>query len=205
MSGIHKPGSDIDPKESQVIMVDIGGTTSDFAALSPSGFPRQASATAQIGGVRTAFSMPEVLSIGLGGGSLVKQQPTGTVTVGPLSVGHRLQTEALCFGGSTLTATDIAVAQGVDMGNSSRHTLPLDKELVTEAARRITAQLERSIETMKTSSADVVLLLVGGGSIIQTTDPKNASRCIRPPFYKVANAVGAAIAKVRVEACTAHC
>jgi N-methylhydantoinase A/oxoprolinase/acetone carboxylase beta subunit len=181
-------------------MVDIGGTTSDFAALSPSGFPRQASATAEIGGVRTAFSKPEVLSIGLGGGSLVKREETGAVIVGPLSVGHELQAKALCFGGDTLTATDIAVAQGVDIGNSlSKQAMPLDENFVAEAGRRINAQLERGIETMKTSSADVVLLLVGGGSIIQTTDPRNVSRCIRPPFYKVANAVGAAIAKVRTK------
>ncbi|KAF4345368.1 hydantoinase oxoprolinase [Fusarium beomiforme] len=199
LSGIHKPGSDIDPKESQVIMVDIGGTTSDFAALSPSGFPRQASATALIGGVRTAFSMPEVLNIGLGGGSVVKRQASGTVTVGPLSVGHRLQTEAKCFGGDTLTATDIAVAQGANLGISPGKTTQLDSGIIAEATRRITAQLERSIDTMKTSSADVVLLLVGGGSIIQTTEPKNATRCIRPPFYKVANAVGAAIAKASGE------
>lgn len=33
-------------------------------------------------------------------------------TVGPDSVGYRLTSEALCFGGRTMTATDIAVAFG---------------------------------------------------------------------------------------------
>src|SRR5579871_6579864 len=71
LSGISEGSSVVDPKNSQVIMVDIGGTTTDFAALAPSGFPRQSPATVKVGGVRTAFSLPELVSIGLGGGSLV--------------------------------------------------------------------------------------------------------------------------------------
>ena len=57
-----------------------------------------------IGGVRSAFPMPEVLSVALGGGTRVEGHE-GTVTVGPESVGHRLITEGLVFGGETLTAT----------------------------------------------------------------------------------------------------
>lgn len=52
------------------VVVDVGGTTSDVGSLSH-GFPRQASTTVDIGGVRTNFRMPDVFSIGLGGGSLV--------------------------------------------------------------------------------------------------------------------------------------
>lgn len=70
----------------------------------PSGFPRQAGTWVEIGGVRSAFSMPEVVSIGLGGGTKVEEK-NGVVTVGPESVGHRLITEGLVFGGTTLTAT----------------------------------------------------------------------------------------------------
>lgn len=179
-------------------MVDVGGTTSDFAALSPSGFPRQASATAHIGGVRTAFSMPEVASIGLGGGSLVKVNDSGRVTIGPLSVGHRLQSDGICFGGNCLTATDVVVAQGHYTVPSPHPKPQIDPAVIEEATLTIASQFERIIDTMKTSAADVVLLLVGGGSIIQTAELKNVKRCIRPPFYKVANAVGAAIAKVRL-------
>lgn len=97
----------------QVLVVDIGGTTSDVCALLPSGFPRQAPGFVEVGGVRTAFSMPEVVSIGLGGGSKVEvQSESGEVTVGPGSVGHFLTEQAQIFGGSTLTATDIVVASG---------------------------------------------------------------------------------------------
>ncbi|CAM1505875.1 Fc.00g115120.m01.CDS01 [Cosmosporella sp. VM-42] len=199
LAGIHRKGSDINPEGSQIIMVDIGGTTSDFAALSPTGFPRQASATANIAGVRTAFSMPEIISIGLGGGSLVQVDDVGKVSVGPISVGHRLRTEARCFGGNALTATDIVVAQGFHDDSLPEWKGELASQVIKGASQQIAAQLERCIDTMKTSDADVVLLLVGGGSIIQGAELQNVKKCIRPPFYKVANAVGAAIAKVSGE------
>ena len=54
----------------EAIVVDIGGTTSDVGSLHH-GFPRQASVAVDVGGVRTNFRMPDVFSIGLGGGSLV--------------------------------------------------------------------------------------------------------------------------------------
>jgi len=92
------------------IVVDIGGTTSDVGALHK-GFPRQATIAVEVGGVRTNFRMPDVFSFGLGGGSLVVDGDTG-LTIGPVSVGYRLTKEALAFGGSTLTTTDIVVAAG---------------------------------------------------------------------------------------------
>lgn len=63
--------------------------------------------------------MPDVYSFGLGGGSIVR--PGAEMTIGPDSVGFRLPEKAMCFGGDTLTATDIAVAAGlVDLGDRSR-------------------------------------------------------------------------------------
>lgn len=87
-----------------VLVADIGGTTTDVCALLPSGFPRQAGTWVEIGGVRSSFSMPEVVSVALGGGTLVDHTLEKT-TVGPESVGHRLRQEALVFGGNTLTTT----------------------------------------------------------------------------------------------------
>lgn len=198
---------DIDPATSQVIMVDIGGTTTDFAALAPSGFPRQSPAIVRVGGVRTAFSLPEILSIGLGGGShVIVDAPAADVhpprvSVGPTSVGFRLSTLSRCFGGNVLTATDIVVASSSASSSSSpigTHSVAYVPEAVVRAAKRsISRQLERSIEDMKVSTQDVVLLLVGGGSIIVDDGAlHNVKACIRPPFFDVANAVGAAIAKV---------
>ena len=54
--------------------------------------------------------MPDVLAIGLGGGSLVRD---GGARIGPDSVGYELTRKALVFGGDALTTTDIVVAAGL--------------------------------------------------------------------------------------------
>jgi N-methylhydantoinase A/oxoprolinase/acetone carboxylase beta subunit len=81
----------------------------------PSGFPRQAGTWVEIGGVRSSFPMPEVFSIGLGGGTKV-EEVDGEVKVGPESVGHRLNTEGLVFGGKTLTATGKTKRHDINFG-----------------------------------------------------------------------------------------
>ncbi|MGH2202266.1 hydantoinase/oxoprolinase family protein, partial [Enterococcus faecalis] len=75
-------------------------------------FPRECSLALDVGGVRTNFRMADIVSIGVGGGSLVREQPDGSVTVGADSVGYRITQEALVFGGTQLTSTDIAVRLG---------------------------------------------------------------------------------------------
>lgn len=48
---------------------------------------------------------------------------------------------------------------------------------------------------MKVSPEAIQVLLVGGGGIIAPDRLSGVSRIIRPPFFDVANAVGAAMAK----------
>ena len=55
---------------SEGVVVDVGGTTTDVGYLR-AGFPREAPREVEVGGVRTLFRMPDLLSIALGGGSLV--------------------------------------------------------------------------------------------------------------------------------------
>ena len=64
--------------------------------------------------------MPDVFSIGLGGGSLVvEDEASGGMSIGPRSVGYKLTKDALIFGGKTLTTSDIVVAAGrADFGRS---------------------------------------------------------------------------------------
>ncbi|KAI1627488.1 hypothetical protein EDD37DRAFT_263103 [Exophiala viscosa] len=183
----------------QVVVVDIGGTTTDLCALLPSGFPRQAPNFIEVGGVRTAFSMPEVLSIGLGGGSRVRQLEENKVSVGPDSVAHRLTTDAMVFGGTVMTSTDIVVASGSASVGRDDHVKDIPEPLIAGAKADIKRQLEQAIDSMKVSSAPVTVLLVGGGSIIITEDLNGVEECLRPPHHDSANAVGAAIAKVAGE------
>jgi hypothetical protein len=186
--------------ETQVLMIDIGGTTSDVCALLPSGFPRQACNFVEVGGVRTAFSMPEVLSVGLGGGSRVSfNETTGEVSVGPDSVGHYLTSKALAFGGDVMTATDIVVASGTaEIGDASK-VAHIPADVVAKARSEIKKMIERTVNRMKVSDLPVTLLLVGGGSILQMDPLEGVAQCIIPPHHDSANAVGAAIAKVAGE------
>lgn len=80
------------------IVIDIGGTTTDVAAL-VQGFPRQSSSYSIIRGIRTNLRMPDTYSVALGGGSIVKFHEDGTCSIGPQSVGYELKKHALCFGG----------------------------------------------------------------------------------------------------------
>jgi len=174
------------------VVVDIGGTTSDVGVL-VQGFPREASVAVRIGGVRTNFRMPDVLSFGLGGGSLVKSDP---LQVGPQSVGYEITSRALVFGGSDLTATDIAVAAGLaDIGDKSRVTA-LDRGLMKSALQRVWEMVEVSVDRMKTAPGPVPVILVGGGIILIGDTLNGASELYRPEHAAVANAIGAAIAQV---------
>ena len=178
------------------IVVDIGGTTSDVGSLHK-GFPRQATVAVEVGGVRTNFRMPDVFSIGLGGGSHVVE--TGDVIkVGPTSVGYRIVTEALIFGGSTLTTSDVIVASGrAELGDRAK-VAHLTPEFITRTQAKIMSMLEDCVERSRLSPEPLPVIVVGGGSIL-VDGPIGGLEVIKPNHFAVANAVGAAIAQVSGE------
>ena len=178
------------------IVADIGGTTTDVGSLQK-GFPRQATVAVEVGGVRTNFRMPDVFSIGLGGGSLVVDGPNG-VTVGPRSVGFRIVEEALVCGGQTLTTSDIVVADGgAELGDPAK-VAHLDRALIRRARDRIGFMLEDCVERARISADPLPVIVVGGGSIL-VEGPIAGLDLIKPDHFAVANAVGAAIAQVSGE------
>ena len=177
------------------MVVDVGGTTSDIGCL-VHGFPREANNVVDIGGVRTLFRMPDLLSIGLGGGTMVSHDP---LVVGPRSVGFRLPEQALVFGGKTLTLTDIGVAAGLaDIGDKSL-VAHLPSAQVKAVLQRVRAMLEENIDRMKTQAADATLVAVGGGAFLVPEQLAGCERVLRVEHASVANAVGAAIAQVSGE------
>lgn len=178
--------------ERDAIVIDIGGTTSDVGVLK-NGFARQSNLGVDVGGVRTNFRMPDILAIGLGGGSIVSADGT---CIGPASVGYRLSKEGLVFGGQTLTATDIAVHDGkLDIGSGAGR---IESEIVSAASLRMHDMLDEAIARMCGRDRKPVIL-VGGGSILVTRSLKQAQRVIRPENAGVANAVGASIAQASGE------
>ena len=175
-------------------VVDVGGTTTDVGVLT-GGFPREATVEVSVAGIRTNFRMPDVLSIGLGGGSLVRGRGTD-VTVGPDSVGYRLTERALVFGGDVLTATDVAVAAGrVSIGDPSRVAglMPSD---VAAALERIGADVADVVDRMRISADPLPVVAVGGGSVLLPDSFPGLGPVHRPEHFAVANAIGAAIAQV---------
>lgn len=181
-------------RKKDAIVIDVGGTTTDLGVIQ-NGFPRESSIAVTIGGVRTNFRMPDVVSIGLGGGSIVRSNGN-QVTVGPDSVGYEITGKAKVFGGDVVTATDIAVRLGMaDIG---------DKELVADielafaqkAMNRIRELVEDGIDAMKLSHEDADVILVGGGSVILPENLAGARSVVRPEYFGTANAIGSAISKV---------
>ena len=177
------------------IVIDVGGTTTDVGAIQ-SGFPRESSVAVTIGGIRTNFRMPDVMSIGLGGGSIIREQKDGSVTVGPDSVGYELENKALVFGGDVMTATDIAVRLGmVSIGDESK-VEHIPQETAKKAMAEIRRMTEDAIDAIKVSNEDCDVILVGGGSVILPSNLAGASKTIKPEHFGCANAIGSAISKV---------
>lgn len=182
-------------RKSDALVIDVGGTTTDIGVLTDS-FPRQSSLAVEIGGVRTNFRMPDIMSVGLGGGTIIQVNEDDTFQVGPGSVGYRLSEEAFVFGGNTLTTTDIVVAMGkAEIGDASK-VAHLERDLLEKIYAKMVSMVEEALDKMKTSADPVPVILVGGGSILLPNELKGASEVISPNNHGVANAIGSAISQV---------
>ncbi|KAL5116927.1 hypothetical protein ACEQ8H_005144 [Pleosporales sp. CAS-2024a] len=187
-----------DQKGEAMMVVDVGGTTTDVGLLLANGFPRQQAAYSELSGVRMNFSYPDVKSIGLGGGSLVRRVAGNKLQVGPESVGYKLPEKALVFGGDVPTTTDYVVASSPDLtiGDPAKVRGKFPQEDLQHFQAEVKDMLERIIDTMKTAPEDIPVLLVGGGAIVSPDTLRGASRVIKPKWSGVANAIGAAMARV---------
>ncbi len=174
------------------IVVDVGGTSTDVGAL-VKGFPRESAVAVRLAGVRTNFRIPDMVSIALGGGTVVTPEPW---RMGPESVGYRLTEEARVFGGENLTTTDLAAADGRANVGDQQLVKELDPSLVERAMAEIQVRVETAVDRVKLSGEDAPVVLVGGGSILLGSGLAGASRVLRPEHADVANAIGAAIAQV---------
>ncbi len=172
------------------IVVDVGGTSTDIGVL-VGGFPRESTQAVEIGGVRTNFRMPDIVSIAIGGGTIVRPG-----TIGPDSVAWRIGTEGLAFGGGTPTLTDAALLAGRTSGIGSISPPTEHADMLREGLALADIAVADAIDRVKTSRSDAVIIAVGGGSILLDDPIPGASEILRPPHHDVANAIGAAIAKV---------
>ncbi len=185
---------------SDALVLDVGGTTTDIGVLVKT-FPRQSALSASIGEIETNFRMPDILSIGIGGGTIVRtdDEDESKFSVGPDSVGYELTTKAQIFGGDTLTATDIVSKLGLALAENSNLITDTTDNQAQLIYDDINETVENALDRMKTSSADVPLILTGGGSILIKDELKGISQVVKPEHYDAANAVGAALGQVSGE------
>ena len=181
----------------EALVIDVGGTTTDIGVLT-NGFPRESALAVNIGGIRTHFRMPDILSIGIGGGTLVSETIDGEILMGPDSVGYRLLQQATSFGGDRLTLSDVLINCNPMRWSGPQPTVQptLDAAFCQRVYRTMIATVEEAIDRMKTSVALMPAIVVGGGSILLPDKLKGVSQVIKPANFDAANAIGVALGQI---------
>lgn len=178
------------------IVVDVGGTSADIGVL-VNGFPRESSAAVDIGGVQTSFRMPDLVSVAIGGGTIV-HGTAAAPQLGPASVGYRISELGLAFGGGTPTLTDAAVAGGrASVGHTSPAAWPLaERKLLAAALETCDLRIAEALDLVSLGKTRLPVVAVGGGAVLLPDAIEGGADVLRPDHGNVANAVGAAIAMV---------
>ena len=158
-------------------------------------FPRQSSIAAQVGGVTTNFRMPDIMSIGIGGGTVIHKDGEG-FKVGPDSVGYEIVNKAKVFGGNVETASDDAAKLNRAFNDKTNLVDDIDSDWAQKVIADINKTVADSLDQMKVKNGDVPLILTGGGSFLVDDEVKGISKVYRPEHYDAANAVGAALGQV---------
>ena len=155
------------------LVLDIGGTTADAGSIGQR-LParvfnrrRHERGTHQLS--HAGYSVDRT-----GRGELVATE-NGRVRIGPQSVGYRITSEALIFGGKRLTAS-----RHCRFGRLCRHgdrdrVRHLDKSFVSAAVDEIHRLAEDALDRMKTSGKPARVVLVGGGSVLINRELKGAA------------------------------
>ena len=188
------------------VVVDVGGTSTDVAYI-VKGFPRESSITVTIGGVKTNIRCPDLLSIALGGGTIIKNKGDEVLGLGPESVGHNLVRLGRSFGGPITTVHDVAVATGIINENLEifetqfvKHKEAVDNlspALVKNAYEQIKGTVEQAIDQMKTTMDPIPAVFIGGGAmVVPSVDIKGTSVVAKPEHFEVGGAVGTTIAEI---------
>lgn len=171
------------------IVIDIGGTSTDIGIVE-NGFPRYSSSGAIIAGMPLHCLMPDIHALAVGGGSVI-HPALKDFSIGPDSIGARIFTESKTFGGDYLTLFDIGnILQKISHPNGVIPDISIkDAEKIMQAYAVSVNKILLDI------GIERPVVLVGGGAQFIPDDFLNMPS-IRPPFYAVANAYGAALAEV---------
>ena len=174
------------------IVIDIGGTSTDIGMLINS-FPKESSIAVEFSGIRTNFRMADVLSIPLGGGSIINQK---TPYVSNQSLGNRITTDSLSFNGTITTITDIYTNQNKANFIPPNQNFKLSSDVIKSVENEIYSKISIAVDRMKTDSKNIKAIVVGGGSFIIPKKLDGVDLIKFPEFGEVANAIGSSMAQI---------
>ncbi len=208
----------MEPTDSDILMLDIGGTTTDIA-LFAAGQPLLEREGISIDGRPTLVRAIHVESIGIGGDSLI-QVEQGVVLVGPQRLGP-----CMARGGSAPTLMDaLNVLELVEFGNSrnsimgieelaNRHGIPgrqLARDVVDTAINAISTRIDSLITQVNSKPVYTIqeiledrpitpskLIVIGGPAVVfrELLQTSLGMEVVIPPLHGVANAIGAALTR----------
>lgn len=129
-----------------VVTFDVGGTTTDVAYLRGGAASR--TETTDFGGLGVPHSAVDLLSFGLGGGSVLAAFPTGGgISVGPTSAGAVPGPACFGLGGRDATPTDVWLALGyLEAGEFLGGRRRLEPQYAEEALARLAKDLNWELE-----------------------------------------------------------
>jgi N-methylhydantoinase A len=207
--------------EGDAILLDIGGTTTDIA-LFADGIPLLEPYGATVGGRPTLIRALQTRSVGLGGDSMV-QMRDGEFVIGPDKQGP-----PFAFDGNAPTPTDAMIVLGtIEAGSRPRAEEAMlmlipDRDPQETAAAMLRSFADRVHDTVSEMIEEVFsrpvytvsaflerekitpdrLITIGGPALALqgVLEGRFKMDCIVPEDYEVANAVGAARARLTVQA-----
>jgi len=165
----------------RLVSFDVGGTTTDIGLVENSGI--KSLARGDIEGVACSFPLCDIVSIGVGGGSIFRVKE-GRITVGPDSVGGAPGPACFGLGGQQATITDALLLMGlIDPAtyfggkmklDAARATAVIEEKIAAPLGIDVPAAVHamykawidaiaRGIEAFTEITADMVLMAFGGG------------------------------------------
>lgn len=180
----------------EAIVVDMGGTSTDIGIVER-GYARSSLQAAAIGGIPLHFSMPDMISLAIGGGSHVQFQES-SFQVGPQSVARQLKSLSRAFGGPILTLTDAGVASGsLQVEGGKRENIGLSSWEAQTIIHRACQQIHQAILRLRGKRHDIPIILVGGGAVLMKPLIQDFGlNGWMPVEAAVANAYGAGLAEI---------
>ncbi len=213
----------LDECDGTTLVLDVGGTTTDMAVILE-GIPLFNPHGIRLGVYKTLIRSIITHSLGMGGDSVISVNTNGKMTIGPMRKGP-----PMAFGGTAATPTDAMVSLGLlDVGNR-RAAMSAMEELggvldcdAQRAAERVLVEMTEAIALaarafVREINAQPVytihqvvneekieptrVLILGGPAPHLAPYVEKALRlpCRVPPYHHVANAVGAAVARVTAQ------